>query len=599
LKGPLQNYGVVLLQKEPRTNKDYFRRILIYLGLIFFVSSSTPIFAEDVITYTNPKRYHVRHTACSYNKNITTLTHLELNVPLPENWPDCTVSNVKVTGDDPFLLHNTEGPGQIYRAVYKNGLPKRGTTALLSVEYDVQLYQVDINFDALAQRSYPEYAKNSEYKYYTQTEILSDLPEVRSILDELQQKGHGNPVLYAKAVYDWVGQNIQYANPRPSESLKICFKERKGDCGAIAGFFVSLCRAGGVPARFVAGCWAGGFDGWHCWAEFYLPDVGWIPIDHSPSGGFGNMSNNHLPLVKAGDMKFNVDPNKGGDTAGFVQPGYWFFWFGGGGEGGLIETELAVESFGYSEMPTINNEEDFRKAYLEANNCFNKKNYDRALQTYRYMALSEYTQSKDKGLLHCKMAKCFLKKKQRVKASLELLPLIQEHPGESIARQAEEILLSVREEEIYLSTLNIERIRQGWGAPHSDRSVDGRTLSIGGKKFERGIGTHSESICLIATNGSVEEFLAYVGVDDEVDKGRGSVEFFVIGDDKILWQSGIMKSGDQAKPVKVETKGIKELILKVSNGGDDGICDHADWADAKLIITGVYPTILPPENKGK
>jgi hypothetical protein len=273
--------------------------------------------------------------------------------------------------------------------------------------------------------------------------------------------------------------------------------------------------------------------------------------------------------------------------------------FGGGGEGGLIETELAVESFGYSEMPTINNEEGLRKAYPEANNCFNKKDYDRALQIYRYMALSEYTQSKDKGLLHCKMAKCFLKKKQHVKASLELLPLIQKHPGESIARQAEEILQSVREEEIYLSTLNIERIRQGWGAPRADRSADGRTLSIGGKKFERGIGTHSESICLIATNGSVEEFLTYVGVDDEVDKGRGSVEFFVIGDDKILWQSGIMKSGDQAKPVKVETKGIKELILKVSNGGDDGICDHADWADAKLIITGVYPTILPSENKGK
>lgn len=573
--------------------KDYFWRKFI----IFLVFSATPVFAKDAITYTNPKHYHVRHTACSYNKNITTMTHLELNVPLPENWPDCKVSNVNVTGDGPFLLHNTEGPGQIYRVVYKNGLPAKGDVAFVSVEYDVQLWEVNIDYEALAQRAYPEYVKDAEYKYYTQsypTEISPDDPEVQPIFEELKQKGRDNPVLYAKAVYDWISQNIQYASPRPAEDPKICFKERKGDCGAIGGFFVALCRAGGIPARFVAGCWAGGFDGWHCWAEFYLPDVGWIPIDHSPAGGFGHLSNNHLPLVKAGNMKFKVDPNKGGDTAGFVQPGYWFYWFGGGGEGGLIATELAVESFCCAEMPKINSKENLQKAFLEANKCFDEKNYDRALQIYRCMALSEYVQSRDdKDKLHYRMAKCFLEKNQRVKASLELLLLIQEHPGENIARLAEELLRSVRKEEVYLSTLNVDRIRQSWGTPHVDRSVEGRTLSIGGKRFERGIGTHSESICLIATNNAVEEFSAYVGVDDEMEKGRGSVEFLVVGDDKILWQSGIMKSGDPAKYVIVKTKWIKELILKVSNGGDNSDCDHADWADAKVLITGVYPTILP------
>ena len=311
------------------------------------------------------------------------------------------------------------------------------------------------------------------------------------------------------------------------------------------------------------------------------------------------MSNNHLPLAKAGRMKFEVDPNMGDDAAGFVQPGYWFYRFDGGGEGGLIGTELAVESFCYADMPRMNSKDDLQKASLEANKCFNKKDYDRAMQIYSCMALSEYAQAKDKDLLHCRMAKCFLEKNQRVKAALELLPLIQEHPGENIAKQAEKLLRSVRKEDIYLSTLNIDRIQQSWGTPGADKSVEGRPLSIGGKKFERGIGTHSDSICLIATNDSVEEFSAYVGVDDEMEKDRGSVEFFVIGDDKILWQSGIMKSGDPAKYVTVNTKGVKELLLKVSNGGDNNECDHADWADAKLLITGVYPTIIPPENKGK
>jgi hypothetical protein len=584
------------LCKADKASCWFANKALLWPCFIFLFSSSAS-YAADLISYTNAKLYHVRHTACSYNKNITTMTNLELNVPLPENWPDCKVSNIKITGDDPFPLHNTEGPGQIYRTTYRNGLPKKGTVAYISAEYDVQLWEVNAKYDDLMRQSYPEYTKDAEYEYYMRlpSDIGPNNPEVQPILDELRQKGRGHPVVYAKAVYDWIGQNIQYANPRPAEDLKICFRERKGDCGAIAAFFVAFCRAGGVPARFVAGCWAGEFDGWHCWAEFYLPGVGWVPIDHSPAGGFGHLSNNHLPLVKAGNMKFKVDPNQGGDSAGFVQPGYWFYWFAGGGEGGLINTEFAVESFCYADMPKIFGKEDLQKAYLKANECFAKKDYSDALRIYRYTALSEYG-GKDKELLHCKMARCFLRKNQRVMASLELLPIIKEHPEKSIAKQAEEILRSARKEDVNVSSLNISRIRQGWGSPHANQSVDGKTLSIGGKKFESGIGTHAESICIIAANGDVEEFSAYVGVDDEIQKGQGSVEFFVIGDDKILWQSGIMRSGDPAKLAKVTTKDINKLMLKVGDAGDGVVCDHADWADAKMTITGIYPAIVTSEN---
>jgi hypothetical protein len=562
-----------------------------------FLSGSNILYAGDPVRYTNAKLYHVRHTACSYNKNITTMNYLELNVPLPENWPDCKVSNIKVSGDEPFLLHNMEGPGQIYRTTYRNGLPKKGTVAFVSVEYDVQLWEVNARYDDLVRLSYPEYTKNSEFEYYTRltSDLSPDDPEIRPVIEALRQKGNNNPVVYAKTVYDWISQNIQYADPRPAEDLKICFRERKADCGALAAFFVALCRAGGVPARFVAGCWAGGFDGWHCWAEFYLPGVGWVPIDHSPSGGFGHLNNNHLPLVKAGNMKFKVDPNQGGDSAGFVQPGYWFFLFGGGGEGDLIDTELGVESFCYADMPGLSGAGDLQKSYLEANRLFDKKDYDQALRIYRHMTLSEYA-GKDKDLLGCKMARCFLKKNQRVKAMLELLPILNNHPGESIAKQAEDILRTARKEDVNLSSLNIDRIRQGWGSPHANQSVDGKTLSIGGKKFERGIGTHAESICAISANGDVEEFSAYVGVDDEIQKGQGSVEFFVIGDDKLLWQSGVMRSGDPAKYVKTATKGVKNLVFKVGDAGDGIVCDHADWANAKMSITGIYPAIVTSKN---
>jgi hypothetical protein len=413
-------------------NGEQTRRKVVFefIFLIFFCADS---FAADLITYTNPKTYHVLQTGCTYNKNITTMTHLELNIPLPENWPDCKVSDVNISGDKPFLLHNTEGPGQIYRTVYKNGLPCKDTIAFVRVEYDIKLYEVNINFDALAQQTYPAYNKNSEYEYYTRTSnaILTNNQDVNAVIEQMAQSTNRHPILYAKAVYDWIAQNIKYADPRPSDNLSVCLKERKGDCGAIAAFFVEDCRHAGIPARFVAGCWAGGFNGWHCWAEFQVPGVGWIPIDHSPSGGFGHLSNNHLPLVKAGEMKFNVDEDKGSKYCNFVQVGYWWFTFGGGSEGDHIDTEFSVESFTYRDMPQINNEQDIKKAFETANKCFNKKDYDQAIRIYRYLPSSEYFQKKDYELISYKLAKCFYLKKQPVKAKLELVPLINKPSGPS------------------------------------------------------------------------------------------------------------------------------------------------------------------------
>ena len=578
-------------------HKQKMQNICCLTLIIVFLNSA--IGSASEVIYSNPRLFHVRHTGCTYNKNITTMTHLELNISLPENWPDCQVSNVKISGDEPFLLHNTEGPGQIYRTVYKNGLPHKGTIALVCVEYDVQLYEVNINFAELAKQTFPEYKKDSEYEYCTRlppdNNILADEPQIQRILKIFQRESNGNPVLYAKAVYDWIAKNIKYVTPPPGD-LKICLRARKGDCGVIAALFVDFCRRAGIPTRFVAGCWAGNLDGWHCWAEFLVPGIGWIPIDHSGAGGFGHLSNNHLPLVKAGNMKFNVNENKGSKDSGCVQQGYWWFVFAGGTEGNHIDTEFSVESFAYPDMPRIGSPANVKKIYEEADISFNKTDYNRALQIYRYLILSNCDQDKNGDLCHYRIAKCFYHKNQHVKAALELLPLIKKTTGSETTKDAEKLFRRVRREVLYIDELNLSNIRQGWGSPHNNQSVEGKPISIGGEKFKRGIGTHSESICVFDTNNSIEEFSAYAGVDDEVEKGRGSVEFFVTGDGKILWQSGIMRGGEQAKPVKVETKNIKKLILKVSDANDGGIGDHADWAEAKLIIEGIYPTIVPVGN---
>ncbi len=146
----------------------------------------------------------------------------------------------------------------------------------------------------------------------------------------------------------------------------------------------------------------------------------------------------------------------------------------------------------------------------------------------------------------------------------------------------------LRGSEVNLSSLDLGGVTQGWGGVGKDKSVDGHPLSIGGKKFRQGVGTHAESRWVIDLKGNASRLTAQVGVDDEVGD-LGSVVFDVIGDRKTLWTSGRMTGSDAAKSLDVDLTGVKKLILRVTDGGDNINYDHADWAEGIITYEGASP----------
>jgi alpha-galactosidase len=155
-------------------------------------------------------------------------------------------------------------------------------------------------------------------------------------------------------------------------------------------------------------------------------------------------------------------------------------------------------------------------------------------------------------------------------------------------------LLNLAKAETFgLDTLQLEYVEQGWGDPHANQSVDGHPLFLDGKRFEHGLGTHANSILRIALGGKAERFTATVGVDDEVGK-QGSVVFKVTGDGKTLWESGVLRGGDPAKAVSVALDGVQKLVLSVGDGEDGINFDHADWADAKIVMKAGKPEAVAP-----
>lgn len=146
------------------------------------------------------------------------------------------------------------------------------------------------------------------------------------------------------------------------------------------------------------------------------------------------------------------------------------------------------------------------------------------------------------------------------------------------------------EETVPLSKLDLSKAVQGFGNPQADKSVDGHPITLHGQTFVSGFGTHSPGVLVIDLKGGTRRFTATVGIDDEVQGGKGSADFQVLGDNhKLLWQSGILRQGQMPKTVDLDLTGVHQIILRVTTGGDGYDFDHADWADARFVITGLSP----------
>jgi len=114
-----------------------------------------------------------------------------------------------------------------------------------------------------------------------------------------------------------------------------------------------------------------------------------------------------------------------------------------------------------------------------------------------------------------------------------------------------------------------------------DRSVAGKTLTLKGRSFDKGIGTHARCELAYDVQKKFDVLAAVIGIDDETN-GRGDCVFVVLGDGKELFRAR-MKGTDEPRDVKVDISGVERITLIVEPGEDLDLADHADWCDARLL----------------
>ena len=94
----------------------------------------------------------------------------------------------------------------------------------------------------------------------------------------------------ARAIYDYVFTTMRYDKTGTGwghgDVLYAC-DAKKGNCTDFHSLFIAMARSQGIPSRFEIGFplppdkHAAEIAGYHCWADFFEPDHGWIPVDIS------------------------------------------------------------------------------------------------------------------------------------------------------------------------------------------------------------------------------------------------------------------------------------------------------------------------------
>ena len=178
---------------------------------------------------------------------------------------------------------------------------KKDEEFFVTFKFDRVVKYIDVDYDNVS---------SEQPSFYTD-ELL---PHIRftPYMVELAHKiksDETNPLKIARRVYDYITENLNYSLLRDYLYIEnipeYVLKNGKGDCGAQALTFITLCRILKVPARWESGCRVGpNINGIHDWAQIYVAPYGWIPVDLTDGGG----ARRNLDSLKREYSFGNIDP---------------------------------------------------------------------------------------------------------------------------------------------------------------------------------------------------------------------------------------------------------------------------------------------------
>lgn len=285
-----------------------FRKGVLLLCLLSFVQFAS---AQATRHFT----FHYGFTV----KNIPAGESVRVWIPAAESNDFQDVHVISATGDLRLKkTHESKYGNQLYFAQVARA---KQTELHFEIVYDVMRHE------RLILGSYSPHLDKVQLKEREKEEFLTadKLVPVTGLPADLAAKateGDTIPLDKAHAIYDYVFANMSYDKTGTGwgrgDVLYAC-GARKGNCTDFHSLFIAMARSQDIPARFEIGFplppdkHSGEISGYHCWADFFEPQHGWVPVDISEawkhpekkSYFFGALDANRMQFTTGRDLRLS------------------------------------------------------------------------------------------------------------------------------------------------------------------------------------------------------------------------------------------------------------------------------------------------------
>lgn len=268
-----------------------------------------------------PRGAKVRKFAFTYEaivKEVPAGTKkLEVWLPVPQNNTHQVITNLKFAPEPHKVESDKAGNSFAYWRF------KEAEAKPLSVTLTFDCERHEIAAAGLANgRALNERERSSLKNYLEPDHLVPVGSEFQAITTEAVGKAEA-PHEIAKSAYNYVYSSMAYGKPEGKawgrgDTWYAC-KEGVGNCTDFHALFMSIGRTAGIPVKFEMGFplpepekgKEGKIGGYHCWAKFYLGDIGWVPVDISEawkhrelvSYYYGNLTADRVQFTTGRDIE--------------------------------------------------------------------------------------------------------------------------------------------------------------------------------------------------------------------------------------------------------------------------------------------------------
>ena len=260
---------------------------------------------------------------------------LDLWLPVPHADASQDVRELKIESPVPYKIEKGE-----YGTRMLHLRPVTVPTAPLVVKLTAQITRREhLNLRANAPTAKPAKEKidPNQSRWLAPDRLVPLDTKIKQQAEEVVAKaGAKTPLEKARAIYEHVVSTVTYDKTGQGwgrGDIYYACDARRGNCTDFHAIVIGYCRSLGIPARFSIGLplpvgrGQGEIKGYHCWAEFFTPETGWVPVDASEAAKnpdkrayfFGAHDENRVEFTRGRDL--DLTPKQAGPPLNyFVYP---------------------------------------------------------------------------------------------------------------------------------------------------------------------------------------------------------------------------------------------------------------------------------------